>query len=77
MYYPCNVIQQAFKNLQSHTRRNPHDFPYFACHHFSPVRIRICGTFMYIPGIERYKSMHKRFPLFKMHYFIIDIIAQT
>ena len=45
----------AYKNSQSYTRRKPRDFSAFCCHN-------ICGTLMYIPGIERYKYTHKRAP---------------
>ena len=43
----------AYKNSQSYTRRKPHDLSAFCCH-------TICGTLMYIPGIERYKSTLKK-----------------
>ena len=46
----------AYKTSQSYTRCKSHDLFAFCCHN-------ICGTLMYILGIERYKSIHKRAPL--------------
>ena len=45
----------AYKNSQWYTRRKSRDLSAFCCHN-------ICGTLMCIPGIERYKCIHKRAP---------------